>query len=237
MRGSMYVRQYPINEIFCSFQGEASFAGTPAVFIRTQGCPVGCIFCDTKETWDEQAKNEITREKLLEKKGEKTPEFARFTLLELQTVIAEIREGEKHVVITGGEPALFDWTDWKSFPYNRIQMETSGRYPLKVPLTWFVTVSPKIVNGDLSLINTEALERANEIKWPILNNEDVKVFEKAREEGLLYSFGERASFNFPKEVFLHPIFGSKTALKLSIKLAKKYGYRISLQTHKLVGVR
>ena len=42
----------PINEFFSTIQGEATFTGTPAFFIRTQECPVGCSFCDTKYTWD-----------------------------------------------------------------------------------------------------------------------------------------------------------------------------------------
>ena len=41
-----------INEIFDTIQGEAYFTGTPATFIRLQGCPVGCAWCDTKHTWN-----------------------------------------------------------------------------------------------------------------------------------------------------------------------------------------
>ena len=42
-----------INEIFDTIQGEAFYTGTPATFIRLQGCPVGCHWCDTKHTWSE----------------------------------------------------------------------------------------------------------------------------------------------------------------------------------------
>jgi pyruvate-formate lyase-activating enzyme len=31
------------------------FTGVPAIFIRLQGCPVGCAWCDTKHTWDKLA--------------------------------------------------------------------------------------------------------------------------------------------------------------------------------------
>ncbi len=34
--------QYPINEMFQTLQGEGYFTGVPAIFIRLQGCPVGC---------------------------------------------------------------------------------------------------------------------------------------------------------------------------------------------------
>ncbi len=34
--------QYPINEMFQTLQGEGYFTGVPAIFIRLQGCLVGC---------------------------------------------------------------------------------------------------------------------------------------------------------------------------------------------------
>ena len=42
---------YPINEIFQTIQGEGVFTGLPAIFVRLQGCPVGCPWCDTRHTW------------------------------------------------------------------------------------------------------------------------------------------------------------------------------------------
>jgi organic radical activating enzyme len=41
-----------VSEIFFSIQGEGPTAGLPAVFIRLQGCSVGCRWCDTKYSWD-----------------------------------------------------------------------------------------------------------------------------------------------------------------------------------------
>ena len=41
-----------IAETFFSIQGEGPTAGLPAVFIRLQGCSVGCVWCDTKYSWD-----------------------------------------------------------------------------------------------------------------------------------------------------------------------------------------
>lgn len=52
--------KYPINEIFQTIQGEGVFTGVPAVFIRLQGCPVGCSWCDTKQTWDKEPAKETT---------------------------------------------------------------------------------------------------------------------------------------------------------------------------------
>lgn len=46
---------YRISEWFLSLQGEGPSAGTPAHFLRLQGCSVGCSWCDTKYSWDAAA--------------------------------------------------------------------------------------------------------------------------------------------------------------------------------------
>lgn len=51
---------YPINEMFQTLQGEGFYTGVPAIFIRLQGCPVGCSWCDTKHTWETRADRETS---------------------------------------------------------------------------------------------------------------------------------------------------------------------------------
>lgn len=41
-----------INSIYRATEGEGIHIGTPQIFVRFQGCHVGCVNCDTKETWD-----------------------------------------------------------------------------------------------------------------------------------------------------------------------------------------
>jgi 7-carboxy-7-deazaguanine synthase len=42
-----------VNEMFCSIQGESSFAGLPCAFIRLAGCNLRCRYCDTEYAFDE----------------------------------------------------------------------------------------------------------------------------------------------------------------------------------------
>ena len=72
-----------IAETFYSIQGEGTTAGLPAVFVRLQGCSVGCDWCDTKYSWDPAGGREVALEELLD-------EVSAYPC--------------RRVVITGGEP-------------------------------------------------------------------------------------------------------------------------------------
>jgi 7-carboxy-7-deazaguanine synthase len=41
-----------INAIYRATEGEGVFVGTPQVFVRFQGCAIGCLNCDSKDTWE-----------------------------------------------------------------------------------------------------------------------------------------------------------------------------------------
>jgi 7-carboxy-7-deazaguanine synthase len=72
-----------IAEVFFSIQGEGVTAGLPAVFVRLQGCSVGCAWCDTKYSWDPAAGREA----------------------DPVGVLAEVEAFPcRRVVLTGGEP-------------------------------------------------------------------------------------------------------------------------------------
>jgi organic radical activating enzyme len=71
-----------VSELFTSIQGEGASAGTPSVFVRLQGCSVGCTWCDSKYTWSPEG-----------------------TTWPLDDVVQYVRDaGLRNVVITGGEP-------------------------------------------------------------------------------------------------------------------------------------
>ncbi len=72
-----------VAEVFASLQGEGVTAGLPSVFIRLQGCSVGCVWCDTKYSWDPTKGEDRDLQNLLEE-------------------VTAISTG--NVVVTGGEP-------------------------------------------------------------------------------------------------------------------------------------
>ena len=112
-------------EVFFSIQGEGVTAGLPAVFIRLQGCSVGCQWCDTKYSWDPGAGREVALGDLVE-------EASAFAC----------RRG----VITGGEPIesplfapLVEALKGRAFT---LEVETSGTLaPPPVPVDqWNVSL-------------------------------------------------------------------------------------------------
>ena len=101
-----------VSEIFYSIQGEGVTAGLPAVFVRLQGCTVGCAWCDTKYSWDAD--------------GGRAPA--------LDAILEEVSGYPCHrVVLTGGEPLesplfvpLLRALGSRGFT---VEVETSGTLP------------------------------------------------------------------------------------------------------------
>lgn len=84
--------QLRVSEFFCdTIQGEGLTTGMPAVFLRLQGCPLNCQWCDTREVW--QQGNAYEFQDL-------------FALMEQSDVIPLLLEKKHHLVITGGSPLM-----------------------------------------------------------------------------------------------------------------------------------
>ncbi|MBL0710654.1 MAG: radical SAM protein, partial [Colwellia sp.] len=126
--------QYKINELFETIQGEGSFTGQPSIFIRLQGCPVACSWCDTKHTWDIVLSDEITQDVMLTKSQE-TSQWAAMTAEQILALVKEKGFQAKHIVITGGEPCIVDLIPlceaFELLNYST-QVETSGTFDIKV---------------------------------------------------------------------------------------------------------
>src|SRR5262245_21429602 len=77
----------PVMEHFYTLQGEGFHQGRAAYFILLGGCEVGCVWCDVKESWD----------------ADKHPKY------EVGSLLSEVKKTPARiVVITGGEPLMYD---------------------------------------------------------------------------------------------------------------------------------
>ena len=134
-----------VSEIFTSIQGEGASAGVPSVFVRLQGCSVGCAWCDTKYSWDARGGDEIALSTLLDRAK---------------------REGIASVVVTGGEPlehpTFAPLVEGLAGLGLRVEVETSATVmPPDVPVDQW-NVSPKLSGSGVPLarrLRPEIIER------------------------------------------------------------------------------
>jgi len=144
----------PVMESFYTIQGEGFHSGSPAHFIRTAGCDVGCGWCDVKESWDEDL----------------------HPIVDIRTLINDVKSDCNIVVVTGGEPLL-----WNMKPLTKLlkkkkfktHIETSGSSKLTGDWDW-ICLSPKKRKSPMS----EVYKKANELKMIIYNNSDFKFAEE-----------------------------------------------------------
>ncbi|MEW9809809.1 MAG: 7-carboxy-7-deazaguanine synthase QueE [Candidatus Symbiodolus clandestinus] len=220
---------YPINEIFQTIQGEGYFSGTPALFIRLQGCPVGCSWCDTQHTWIVDPAAERTMNRVVHKR-QANALWARLTLIDIKRLLIQAGYTARHAVITGGEPCLYNLTpltEQLEQTGYQCQIETSGTAAIQCsPHTW-VTLSPKIgMRGGLMIV-AQALQRADEIKHPVARERDIQQ---------LQSLLKQLSDEKTRVIGLQPISQQPRATQLCIQACLKYNWRLSLQLHKYCGI-
>ena len=82
-----------ISETFFSIQGEGKLIGVPSVFVRTSGCNLRCVWCDTPyASWNpegpEMSVDQIVRD------------------VEMHAAPQGVRQVVRHIVLTGGEPMI-----------------------------------------------------------------------------------------------------------------------------------
>ncbi len=127
-------------EIFNSLQGEGPNIGKPATFVRLAGCPLRCVWCDTKYSWDVNSGVELPPGDIVKR------------ALELGL--------RSHVVITGGEPMIWTGRGLEELACalsgmgSTVEVETSGAYPPSRGLDQCVSyydVSPKLSNSGVHM--------------------------------------------------------------------------------------
>lgn len=209
---------YAVKEIFYTLQGEGAHAGRPAVFCRFAGCNLWtgreadrasatCDFCDTDFV------------------GTDGPGGGKFAVAaDLARAVdaawpAESEAARKFVVCTGGEPLLQLDADLLTALHEagfKVAVETNGTQDPPRGLDW-ICVSPK-AGAELRLRSGDELK----LVYP------QSGAEPAQFEGLDF-----------RHFFLQPMDGPAREANTRAALAYCLGHprwRLSLQTHKLLGI-
>ncbi|HIC8861017.1 TPA: 7-carboxy-7-deazaguanine synthase QueE [Aeromonas hydrophila] len=220
---------YPINEIFQTIQGEGVFTGLPAIFVRLQGCPVGCPWCDTRHTWVVDPAREVGVQVVLDCSNE-SDGWSKMSAEQILASFQQLGYQARHVVITGGEPCLYDLQELSAALIEagyQVQIETSGTSEIQTHEQTWVTVSPKInMKGGLPVL-VSALERANEIKHPVATERHVEEL-----DALLAT----ASLRENVVIALQPISQKPRATQLAMATCIARNWRLSIQTHKYLDI-
>jgi 7-carboxy-7-deazaguanine synthase len=191
-------------EDFYTIQGEGFYQGRAAYFIRLGGCDVGCVWCDVKESWDASAHPLVSVEEMTRRAK---------------------ASGTELVVITGGEPVMYDLTNLTASLKEaglQTNIETSGAYPLTGTWDW-VCLSPK----KFKMPDASVYQKANELKVIVYNKSDL---------GWAEELAKKVSNNCI--LFLQPEWSKeKEMIPLIIDYVKlNPRWQVSLQIHKYMNI-
>ena len=215
------MRTYRVNDIFYSLQGEGRNTGRAAVFVRFAGCNLRCPFCDT--------------------------EFESFTEMTAEEIVAQVSTFGSHsksshhqpllVVLTGGEPTLQvdePFVDMLHAGGFEVAMESNGTRPAPRNLDW-LTVSPKVAVRETEIQMFEGARLPDELKVVFDENTDPESFlvppylrtPAASERPLLYL--QPCDTGDPER--------NRRIVGACVDYIKQHpAWRLSLQTHKLIGI-
>jgi 7-carboxy-7-deazaguanine synthase len=202
-----------IAEIFKSVQGEGTRAGLPCIFVRTTGCNLRCVWCDTAYAYEGG------------------------TWMTLDEILQRVDElGCKLVMLTGGEPLLQDATPVLAQRLIErgctVLVETSGALPIDVlPDAAIRIMDLKCPDSGMcernDFENLSKLKRADEVKFVLASRRD---YEWAREQIRKFELHQRVV-----AVLLSAVFGKlEPAQVAEWMLADSLPARLQLQLHKII---
>ncbi len=194
----------PLMEHYFTIQGEGYNTGKACYFIRLGGCDVGCVWCDVKDSWDASKHPKVSVDEM---------------------VGYVIQAKAERVVITGGEPLMYDLVELTSALKKKgikVFLETSGAYPLSGSWDW-ICVSPKKFKAPLK----EVISKADELKIIVFNKSD-----------FAWAEDHKASVSRSCKLFLQPEFSvlDKMLPEIITYVKLHPEWSISLQTHKVMQI-
>lgn len=215
-------RQLWVQEVFYTLQGEGPFSGQPAVFVRLAGCNLNCWFCDTEF---ESSLWKPTLEELIE------------------TIGAEQGKADL-VVITGGEPFrqnIGPLVEALLARGLRVQIETNGTLWIDLPEDdrLFIVCSPKTER-----LNKNLRQRISAYKYLIAASVAADG-DGPGSVGHRYVGMNGQNVAEPEPgvpVYVMPLDegeaeANQANLKACSELALSSGHFLTVQTHKILGIR
>jgi 7-carboxy-7-deazaguanine synthase len=227
----------PINELFCSLQGEGKLAGVPSVFVRSSGCNLRCWFCDSYHTsWEPTG-----------------------AWLSIDDIVDEVLSYEQadHVVFTGGEPMIHEESvelldELADYGYHTT-VETNGTIYRDAAID-LASISPKLASStptperdpkgdgewadrhedqriDIDALSALVEAYDSQLKFVVTGDEDMPEI-----ENLVDRVREATTTAVPDEdVLLMPEGMTREELDAKrnsvAELAMEYGYRYTPRLH------
>lgn len=224
-----------VNEIYYTLQGEGRYAGWPMVVVRLHGCAVGCLFCDTTQTWAHAPADD---ERIVFDENIEPQQWTRMRFAEIvgEVHALSVGKGCEWVLLTGGEPleqrvsGLIQMLGKSgSLQGFNVCIETSGTacadtvLPLSARV--WLCVSPKIGMPGKRKLDDSVMRAADEWKFVIGKPDDLKhvwdCIDKYEGCGM---------------ISLQPMSASTKATQLCVDQCLENGWHLSLQQHKIVGL-
>jgi 7-carboxy-7-deazaguanine synthase len=218
-----------ISEIFHSIQGEGELTGVPSAFIRTSGCNLRCIWCDTKyASW--------------------APEGTEMSINEIVSEVSQFRTD--YVVVTGGEPmiakGIHQLTSRLKDIGKHITIETAATvFPEGIACD-LASLSPKLSNSapDATVVNgwrdrheKRRLQPEIIVQWIQSYNYQLKfVIQSERDLEEIHDLFSTVGCEIKSEkVLLMPEGIDSSAIRartaMLVDICKRYGYRYCNRLH------
>lgn len=236
---SAFENELAVHSVFYTIQGEGPFAGRAAVFVRLFGCSLACSWCDTDF---ESTKDSMSATDLLLRIAAQAPRC-------------------KLIIITGGEPTRQNLSVFVRQAVAQgytVQIETAGIHEPPVLLSPFeeskvhIVCSPKTakINPDIAKrcvfkYIIDAREEADPVdglpKWAVSQRNQPATALLYRPRQLLSNGEQQAVYVQPLDVPALPGIDEKDRQQHNWEnlqrcgwLVMQFGYRLSLQQHKIL---
>lgn len=247
-----YDSKLKVREIFDTIQGEGPFTGVPAVFIRLAGCNLRCHFCDTD--FDSDVREMSVEEIIDEVKAQTTKDASRRLIVitggepfvqPITKLCASLTQGQNRYEVqieTAG--TLFD--------KGLIPMLLSGKVTLVCsPKTgsvhrdidtyckhwkYIVRMGEQSASDGLPMFSTQVPGESLMLYRPKFSELNTIWLQPCEEYGTKTAISVTDPNHIVQEQ-VPDVQRTKRNMNLAVSIAMRFGYRLSVQTHKILGMR